>query len=106
MKILWRKISDEYPPLIVGEVSANHKGSLKEIYRIIDCASEIKLEAIKFQTFSPDEMTLNIAKKDFVIKNNFKIQRWNNRSLYSIYKEAYLPFEWHKSIFRYAEKKV
>jgi len=105
MKILWRKISDKYPPLIVGEVSANHKGSLREIYRIIDCASEIKLEAIKFQTFSPDEMTLNVIKRDFVIKNNFKIKQWNNRSLYSIYKESYLPFEWHKSIFRYAEKK-
>lgn len=105
MKLLWRKISDNYPPLIIGEVSANHKSSLKEIYKIIDCAAEIKLEAIKFQTFSIDEMTLNIYKKDFIIKNQFKIKKWNNRSLYNLYKEAYLPFEWHKSIFNRAEKR-
>lgn len=105
MKILWRKISDNHPPLVVGEVSANHKNSLKEIYRIIDCAAEIKLEAIKFQTFNIDDMTLNISKKNFIIRNQFRIKKWNNRSLYSLYKEAQLPFEWHKNIFNRAEKK-
>ena len=105
MKILWRKISDNHPPLVVGEVSANHRNSLKEIYRIIDCAAEIKLEAIKFQTFNIDDMTLNISKKNFLIKKQFGIKRWNNRSLYSLYKEAQLPFEWHKNIFNRAEKK-
>lgn len=105
MKILWRKISDNHPPLVVGEVSTNHKNSLKEIYRIIDCAAEIKLEAIKFQTFNIDDMTLNISKKNFMIKKQFGIKRWNNRSLYNLYKEAQLPFEWHKNIFNRAEKK-
>jgi pseudaminic acid synthase len=105
MKILWRKISDNHPPLVIGEVSANHKNSLKEIYRIIDCAAEIKLEAIKFQTFNVDDMTLNISKKNFMIKEQFEIKKWNNRSLYSLYKEAQLPFEWHKNIFKRAEKK-
>jgi pseudaminic acid synthase len=105
MKILWREISDKNPPLIVGEISSNHQQSLKKIYKIIDCASEIGLEAIKFQTFNLDDMTLNISKKKFLIKNQFSNNNWNNRSLYSLYKEAHLPFEWHKSIFKRAEKK-
>lgn len=105
MKILWRKISDETPPLIVGEVSSNHNQSLKKIYKIIDCASEIGLEAIKFQTFNLDDMTLNISKKNFFLKNKFSIKNWNNRSLYSIYKKSFLPFEWHKNIFDRAKKK-
>ena len=105
-KIKNRSISDERPPLIIGEVSANHSNSLKKIYKIIDIAKEIKMEAIKFQTFHLDEMTLNLNKNEFRIKNkSFDNKKWNNRSLYSLYKEAQLPFEWHKSIFKYAQKK-
>lgn len=105
-KIKDREISDKKPPIIIGEVSANHSNSLKKIYKIIDCAADIKMEAIKFQTFDLDEMTLNLNKNEFRIKNNsFDNKKWNNRSLYSLYKEAQLPFEWHKSIFKYAQNK-
>ena len=33
-------------------------------------------------------MTLDINKKEFLIKNNFKNKHWNSRSLYNIYKEV------------------
>ncbi len=105
-KIKNREISDEKPPIIIGEVSANHSNSLKKIYKIIDCAAEMKMEAIKFQTFDLDEMTLNLNQKEFRIKNkSFDNKKWNNRSLYSLYNEAKLPYEWHKPIFKYARKK-
>lgn len=100
-----RDISDKKPPLIIGEVSANHGKSLKKIFKIIDCAAEIKLEAIKFQTYDLNQMTLNLNIKEFQLKNYFPNKKWNNRSLYNLYKEAYLPYEWHSKIFRYAEKK-
>ena len=105
MRIKNRLISDNHTPLIVGEVSAKHSKSLKKIYRIIDCASEIGLEAIKFQTFDLDEMTLNLNLNEFKLANNFSNKKWNNRNLYSLYKDAQLPFEWHKKIFKHAEKK-
>ena len=105
-KIRNREVSDKKPPLVIGEVSANHSNSLKKIYKILDIAAEIKMEAIKFQTFHLDEMTLNLNKNEFRIKNkSFDNKKWNNRSLYSLYKEAQLPFEWHKPIFKYAQKK-
>ncbi len=104
MKIGNRFISDKHPPLIVGEVSANHGKSLKKIFRIIDCASEIGLEAIKFQTFDLNEMTLNLNQGEFKL-NRFSNKKWNNRNLYSLYKDAQLPYEWHKKIFDRANKK-
>lgn len=104
MKIRNRLISDKQPPLIVGEVSANHSKSLKKIFRIIDCASEIGLEAIKFQTFDLDEMTLNLNHREFRL-SRFSNKKWNERNLYSLYKDAQLPFEWHKKIFDRANKK-
>ena len=56
------------------------------------------------QTFNLDEMTLNLSKGEFLIKNKFKTKKWNNRTLYSIYKEAQLPLAWHKKIFEKANK--
>ena len=100
-----REISDKKPPLIIGEVSANHGKSLKKIFRLIDCAAEIKLEAIKFQTFDVNQMTLNLNHKEFLLKKYFHNKKWNNRTLYSLYKEAHLPYEWHSKIFKRAEKK-
>jgi len=100
-----REISDKKPPLIIGEVSANHDRSLNKIYRLIDCAAEINLEAIKFQTFDINEMTFDINKNEFLLKKYFQNKKWNNRSLFNLYSEAYLPHEWHSKIFKRAEKK-
>ena len=94
-----REISDQKSPFIIGEISANHGGSIKNILKLLEAAADIGLEAVKIQTFKPNEMTLDYNKREFSIKNKFSDKNWNNRSLYSIYKEAYLPFEWHKEIF-------
>ena len=50
-------------------------------------------------------MTLNLSSKEFLLKKYFQNKKWNNRSLYSLYKEAHLPYEWHSKIFKRAEKK-
>ena len=103
-KINNRVISAKYNPLIILEISANHQKSKKKIFELIKSAAKIGAEAIKFQTFHLDEMTLNTNYKDFVIKKKFKNKKWNNRNLYSLYKEAQFPFEWHKEIFNFAKK--
>jgi len=104
-KIGNRIVSDKKPPLVILEISANHQNSKKKIFALIDKAKEIGAEAIKFQTFNLDDMTLNSNSKEFLIKKNFKNESWNNRSLYSLNKEAQFPFEWHKEVFKYAKKK-
>ena len=105
-KIGNRIVSDKKPPLVILEISANHQNSKKKIFTLIDKAKEIGAEAIKFQTFNLEDMTLNSNSKEFLIKKKFKNDNWNNRSLYSLYKEAQFPFEWHKEVFNYAKKKV
>ncbi len=104
-KIGNRIVSDKKPPLVILEISANHQNSKKKIFSLIDKAKEIGAEAIKFQTFNLEDMTLNSNSKEFLIKKKFKNDNWNNRSLYSLYKEAQFPFEWHKEVFNYAKKK-
>jgi len=104
-KIGNRIVSDKKPPLVILEISANHQNSKKKVFTLIDKAKEIGAEAIKFQTFNLDDMTLDSNSKEFLIKKKFKNDNWNNRSLYSLYKEAQFPFAWHKEVFKYTKKK-
>lgn len=105
IKIGNKIINSKSYPFIVAEVSANHGNSLKNIKDIIDKAKTSGADAIKFQSFDLDEMTLKSNKSFFLLKKYFKIKSWNNRSLYSIYREAQFPFELHKKVFAYAKRK-
>tara|TARA_B110000037_G_scaffold211436_1_gene262982 strand:+ start:463 stop:1524 length:1062 start_codon:yes stop_codon:yes gene_type:complete len=105
IKIDKKIITNKSAPFVVAEVSANHGSSLKNIKDIIDKAKKNGADAIKFQTFDLNEMTLDSDNKIFKSKNYFKINSWNNRTLYNIYKEAQFPFKLHKDAFNYAKKK-
>lgn len=104
IKIKNRIISDKKPTLIVAEISANHNNSLKETVSLIKHAAKSGVEAIKFQTFDLDEMTMNSKRNEFWIKNKLINKKWNKRSLYSIYREAQFPYKWHKKVFKISHK--
>ena len=101
-KINKSKFGFGYKPMIIAEISANHNGSLKRAIKIVKKAAECGVDAIKLQTYTPDTMTLNSKKKDFFI--NDKKSLWYGKSLYNLYKQAYTPWEWHKTLFREARK--
>ena len=42
---------------IIGEAGVNHNGSLKKAIKLVDVAVKAKVDAIKFQTFLPGELT-------------------------------------------------
>jgi len=86
---------------IIAELSANHGGSIEIAKQTINAAKEIGANAIKLQTYTADTLTLNCDKDDFIIKGG---TLWDDRKLYDLYKEAYLPWEWHKELFDYARE--
>lgn len=96
------KIGVNHKPFIIAELSGNHNGSLKNAIKLVRAAARCKVDAIKIQTYTPDTMTLNCEKKDFVIKNNKSI--WNGYKLYDLYDKAHTPWSWHKKIFAEAKK--
>ncbi len=86
---------------IIAELSANHGSKIEIAKESIKAAKEIGADAIKLQTYTADILTLNSNKKDFIIKGG---TLWDNKNLYDLYKEAALPWEWHKELFEYAHE--
>ena len=86
---------------IIAELSANHGGKIEIAKETIKAAKEIGADAIKLQTYTADTITLDSDKDDFIIKGG---TLWDDKILYDLYKEAYLPWEWHKELFDYARE--
>ena len=84
---------------IIAELSANHGGSIDIAKDTIKAAKDMGANAIKLQTYTADTITLDCDKDDFIISGG---TLWDDKKLYDLYKEAYLPWEWHKELFEYA----
>lgn len=90
---------------IVAEMSANHNNSLSRAKNLILNAKKSGADAIKLQTYTPDSLTLNCNKKDFVIKNLPKNSPWKKyKTHYQLYRRTSAPISWHKELFKYAKK--
>jgi len=79
-------------PFIIAEVSANHGGSIERAFDIIDAAAEAGVDAIKFQTFTPEQMA---------VPYKIKTGPWAGRDMVDLYKEAQTPREWHERLFHH-----
>jgi len=86
---------------IIAELSANHGGDIEIAKETIRAAKRSGADAIKMQTYLPSTMTLNSNKEDFIVKGG---TIWDGRNLYDLYKEASLPWEWHKELFEIAKE--
>ncbi len=98
--IAGREISRDQPPYIIAELSANHNGKLETALKIIDEAAKAGADAVKLQTYRPDTITLDSDAEDFKIKGGL----WDGRTLYELYEEAHMPWEWHRPLFEHAKK--
>ena len=95
-----RNIGLDYPPFIIAELSANHNGDINRAFEILEMAKECGADAIKIQTYTQDTLTIDCDKEDFKISGGL----WDNRTLYDLYSEAHMPWEWHKPLFEKARK--
>ena len=100
IEINGRRIGPEYPPYIIAELSANHNGDIDRALKIIEMAKECGADAVKIQTYTQDTLTIDCDKEDFKIKGGL----WNNRTLYDLYTEAHMPWEWHEPLFEKAKE--
>lgn len=87
--------------LIVAELSANHHGDKQIAIDTIRAAKRAGADAIKFQTYTADTITLDCHADDFKIRQG---TLWDGKYLYDLYREAYTPWEWHEELFHVAKE--
>lgn len=100
IEIAGRLIGVEFQPYVIAELSANHNGRIETALRIVEEAKKAGADAVKLQTYRPDTITLNHDSEDFKIRGGL----WDGRTLYELYEEAHMPWDWHKSLFEHARK--
>jgi len=100
ISIAGRRIAADAPPYIIAELSANHNGRLDTALAIIEEAKKAGADAIKLQTYTADTITLDCDDEAFQIRGGL----WDGKSLYKLYQEAHMPWEWHKPLFEHARK--
>ena len=100
IEIAGRRIAADAPTYIIAEVSANHNGSLDTALQMIETAKAAGADAVKLQTYKPDTITLDSDAAEFRIEGGL----WAGRTLYDLYEEAHMPWEWHEPLFRRAKE--
>ncbi|MBI2676553.1 MAG: pseudaminic acid synthase [Candidatus Yanofskybacteria bacterium] len=89
-----RLIGPGQPTFIVAEISCNHQQNYAEAVRLVKAAAKAGADAVKFQTYTPDTITLNCDNPLFVIGGKDNPDSWQKLTFYSIYQKGYTPWEW------------
>lgn len=82
-------------PFIVAEIGASHNGSLERTIKTVMAAADAGADAIKLQCYDNHTM---VANQGHVIVGG----PWAGKNLYQLYKDAAMPWRWHKDLFAVA----
>ncbi|MEA4968193.1 MAG: pseudaminic acid synthase [Bacteroidaceae bacterium] len=85
---------------IIAELSANHNHDLSLAIKTIEAIAQSGANAVKVQTYTADSLTLDIDNEYFGPR---KDGLWKGRTLYDLYTEGALPYEWYSTLQKVAE---
>lgn len=95
------KIGAFHRVYIVAEMSANHRQNYDEAVRIIHAIKAAGADAVKIQTYTPDTLTIDCDRPEFQIG---KGTIWEGKTLYRLYGEAYMPWDWQPRLQAVADQ--
>lgn len=87
---------------IIAEISANHNNDLTIAKKTIDAIAESGADAVKIQTYTADSLTLNANNEYFGPRTE---GLWKGRTLYDLFSEGSLPYEWQPELKKHTEDK-
>jgi pseudaminic acid synthase len=100
IEINGRRIGAGAPVYIVAEMSANHGQDFAQAVKIIEAAKASGADAVKLQTYTPDTLTIDCDNEYFQVKDTL----WDGRTLYDLYGEAYMPWDWQPRLKEVADR--
>lgn len=95
-----RWVGPGHPCYIIAELSANHNQSLDRAMELVKAAHSAGADAVKLQTYTADTLTLN-SNSELFRMNPGSI--WAGKTLYQLYSEAFMPWEWQPRLKAFAE---
>lgn len=84
---------------IIAELSANHNNDFDLARRTIQAMKDAGADAVKFQTFTADSLTLNVDNEYF---GPLKKGLWKGKRPYELFTEASMPWDWQKDLSGFA----
>lgn len=97
-EIAGRQIGPGQPPYLIAELSGNHKGDFGRACALIDAAKAAGADAVKIQTYTADTLTIDHDGPGFRLEGGL----WDGRTLYELYQEGSMPWDWHEALFAHA----
>jgi len=85
-------IGGDAPVFTIAELSGNAESKAQAL-EMVAAAAESGASAVKVQTYTADTITLNSRRPEFMAEG-----LWEGRSLYDLYEEAHMPWDWQGDI--------
>ena len=72
IKIENKTVGENHPVFIIAEAGVNHNGEFSKAKKLVDIAVGSGVDAVKFQTYTAENVTIKNVKTANYVKNNFK----------------------------------
>lgn len=95
-----QKFQDLKNVKVVAEISGNHGGKISKALKLIEAAKLAGADAVKFQTYTPETISLNSTSGDFSLPNKSPWKKYGN--YFDLYADAHTPWNWLPEMFEYA----
>lgn len=85
---------------IIAELSANHNNDFELSVKTIQAMADAGADAVKIQTYKPESLTIDCDTGYFAPRTS---GLWKGYTLWNLYKEASMPYEWQPRLKQVAE---
>jgi N-acetylneuraminate synthase len=96
-----RRIGPGHRVYVVAEVSANHHQDLETARALVRAAASAGADAVKFQTYTADTLTLALRTQPFHVAEG---TIWQGSVLHDLYLSAEMPWDWHRELSGLAQE--
>jgi len=92
IKIGTQTLGLNHPTYFIADISANHDGDLERAKMLIHLAKDVGADAAKFQNFRASKIVSDYGFKS--MSGQLSHQATWKKSVFEVYADASLPFEW------------